>query len=44
MSHELENIKDILLDGAYVTDADVKKAEEYLEDHESSLVEYFFNE
>lgn len=39
-----ETIKKILLDGNYVTEEDIKKAEEYAEEHRVSLTEYLLVE
>ena len=39
-----ETIKKILLDGNYVEEADIKKAEEYAADHRGSLLEYLLSQ
>lgn len=44
MKFDQDTIKKILLDGSYVTENDIKKAEEYAEEHRVSLVEYLLIE
>ncbi len=44
MKLEQDVIKKILLDGSYVTPEDIKKAEEYAEEHRVSIVEYLLVE
>jgi len=44
MKLEQEFIKKILLEGNYVTEEDIKKAESYAEEHKVSFLEYLFTE
>lgn len=44
MKLDQDTIKKILLDGNYVTPEDIKKAEEYAEEHRVSIVEYLLVE
>lgn len=37
-------VKEILLQGSYVSESDIKKAEKYAEEHRSSFVDYLINE
>ena len=44
MKFNQDLIKKILLDGSYITEDDVKKGEEYAQNHKVSLVEYLISE
>ncbi len=44
MQTEDKEIKQILLEGSYITDDDLKKAEEFSKTHRTSLVEYLLSE
>ena len=44
MKFDQEIIKKILLDGNYVTAEDIKRAEEYMESHRGSFLDYLVGE
>ncbi len=44
MKFDDKKIKQILLDGSYITEDDIKKAEEFSKTHRTGLVEYLLSE